>query len=162
LVQNSSLIIETEAPISATLVGWADVRSSVPVSGYAIFRQRGADGRDSEGTSPLEIRTQGNVLVPFDNLAGYSTGVALVNLSATQATVTTVWRDESGVEFGRDTLTLPANGHSAFSLPDKYPALTGRRGVVELQSNQPAGVAALGLRFNPTLSFTSVPVAVRQ
>ena len=158
---SSSLLIELDAQISATVVGWAEVQASAPVSGYAIFRQRGGDGRDSEGTSPLETRAQGGVLVPFDNLTGYSTGVALVNLAAAQASVTAIWRDESGVEIGRDTLSVAGSGHTSFSLPDKYPVLSGRRGVVEFLSSQTAGLAALGLRFNPTLSFTSVPVAVR-
>jgi hypothetical protein len=161
LPAGSSLLIEVDAQISSTLVGWAEVQASAPVSGYAIFRQRGGDGRDSEGTSPLETRAQAGVLAPFDNLTGYSTGVALVNLSAAQASVTVVYRDENGAEIGRDTLGLAGNGHTSFSLPDKFPVLSGRRGVVEFVSNQAAGLAALGLRFNPTLSFTSVPVAVR-
>ncbi len=161
LPANSSLLIETEAAVSTTQVGWADVRSAAPVSGYAIFRQKGTDGRESEGTAPLESRAQAAVLVPFDNLIGYSTGVAVVNLASAAANVTAVWRDESGAEIGRSVFSLAAGGHEAFSLPDKFPALSGRRGVVEFQSNQPAGLAALGLRFNPSLNFTSVPVAVR-
>ncbi|MBI4890383.1 MAG: putative Ig domain-containing protein [Acidobacteria bacterium] len=161
LPANSSLLIETEAAVSTTRVGWAEVRSAAPVSGYAIFRQKGTDGRESEGTSPLETRAQAAVLVPFDNLIGYSTGVAMVNLAAAAANVTAIWRDESGTEIGRSTFSLAAGGHDAFSLPDRFPALSGRRGVVEFQSNQPAGLAALGLRFNPTLNFTSVPVVVR-
>lgn len=161
LPANSGLLLELDSPIPATLVGWADVLASAPVSGYAIFRQRGGDGRDSEGTSPLETRAQSGVLVPFDNLTGYSTGVALVNLAAAQSTVTAIWRDDSGAEIGRDTLSLPGSGHTSFSLPDRWPGLSGRRGVVEFLSSQAAGLAALGLRFNPTLSFTSVPVAVR-
>lgn len=158
---NSSLLIELDAQVSATVVGWAEVRSTLPVSGYAIFRQRGGDGRDSEGTSPLETRAQAGVLVPFDNLTGYSTGVAIVNLAAAQSNVTAIWRDETGTEIGRDTFNVAGNGHTAFSLPERYPALSGRRGVVEFISSQTAGLAALGLRFNPTLSFTSVPVATR-
>ncbi|MBI5085466.1 MAG: putative Ig domain-containing protein [Acidobacteria bacterium] len=161
LAPNAGLLVETEAAISATLAGWAELRTSGQVSGYAIFRQRGGEGRESEGTSPLESRTAATVLVPYDNQAGFSTGVALVNLAAVQATVTAIMRDDTGAELGRDTFPLPASGHVAFSIPEKYPALLGRRGMVEFQSNQAAGLSALGLRFNPSLSFTSIPVAAR-
>ncbi|MBI5281168.1 MAG: putative Ig domain-containing protein [Candidatus Solibacter usitatus] len=161
LAPNAGLLVETEAAISATLAGWAEVRSTGPVSGYAIFRQRSGEGRESEGTSPLESRTAATVLVSYDNQAGFSTGVALVNLAAAPATVTAILRDDTGAELARDAFLLPASGHTAFSMPEKYPALLGRRGMVEFQSNQSGGLSALGLRFNPSLSFTSIPVAAR-
>jgi hypothetical protein len=98
----------------------------------------------------------------MDNLVGYSTGVALVNIAAdAQASVTVIMRDENGAEIARDALTVPANGHTSFSLPDRFPVLKGRRGTVEFLTNAPAGITGLGLRFNPSLSFTSVPAIVR-
>jgi hypothetical protein len=157
----ASLQIETEALLAATAIGWADVQSTVPVSGYAIFRQRGGDGRDSEGTSPLETRTRPILIVPFDNTFGFATGMALVNLSNSPILVTAIARDDRGNEILRDSIPLSASGHTAFSLPDKYPALTGLLGQIELQSPNVAGISALGLRFSPTLSFTSIPVVAR-
>jgi len=42
------------------------------------------------------------------------------------------------------------------SLDDTYPATAGVRGVVEFSTNDSAAqLAGLGLRFNPTGSFTS-------
>lgn len=161
LAPNATLLIESEAAVSTTSVGWADVQSSAALAGYAIFRQHGGDGHDSEGTSPLEPSGKGSVLVTYDNSIGYSTGVALVNLAGVAANVTAIQRDDSGNELARDTIQLPAGGHTSFSVLDHYPALAGRRGVLEFQSDQTAGLTALGLRFSPTLSFTSIPVAVR-
>ncbi|MBI5282601.1 MAG: putative Ig domain-containing protein [Candidatus Solibacter usitatus] len=159
---NATLLIETEAAVSVTTVGWADVRSSVPVTGYAIFRQRQGSGAESEGTSVLENRIQTSVIVPYDNLAGFSTGVAVVNLGAdAQGLITAIMRDDTGAEVGRDLIQLPPNGHTSFSMHARFPVLSGRRGFVEFQSNQPGGMTALGLRFNPAMSFTNVPVAFR-
>ncbi len=158
----ATLLIDSEAAVSTTSVGWADVRSTSTISGYAIFRQKHEDGPDSEGTSPLENRLQASVIIPMDNLIGYSTGVALVNLAGdTQATVTAIMRDDTGSEVARDTVTITANGHTSFSLPARFPILSGKRGTVEFVTNVPSGITGLGLRFNPTLSFTSVPAIVR-
>ncbi len=153
-----TLLIDSETALSTTSVGWADVRSANSLAGFAIFRQKHGSGVDSEGTSPLEDRMSPSVFIPMDNLIGYSTGVALVNLSSdTQASVNVIMRDDNGNELARDTITITANGHTSFSLPTNYPVLSGRRGLVEFQTSVPAGIAGLGLRFNPTLSFTSVP-----
>jgi hypothetical protein len=78
----ATLVVESEAPASvATLVGWAEVTSSGPLAGFAIFRQRGPDGRDSEGTAPVESSRASSLVLPFDNTGGFSTGVALVNVT---------------------------------------------------------------------------------
>lgn len=161
LPANASLLIETMESGKDTVVGWADVRSTAPVSGFAIFRQQGADGRVSEGTSPVDARTPQQVLVPFDNASGFVTGVAVVNLATVDATVTVIQRDDNGQEIARDTWTLMARGHTSFAVPVQYPLLSGRRGTLEIRSNQAAGVMALGLRFSPAATFTSIPVLVR-
>lgn len=157
---NGMLLIESEAQISTTTVGWADVRSSAALSGYAIFRQHNGDGHDSEGTSPLETKYPTNVLVTFDQTAGFSTGVALVNLD-TAGSLTAIMRDEGGNELTRDIIAMGANGHTSFSLGERFPILNGRRGTVEFVNNQSTGTVALGLRFSPTLSFTSIPATGR-
>lgn len=160
IASNGLLQIDTEALISTTSVGWADVRSSAALSGYAIFRQRSGSGSDSEGTSPLETKFPTNVLVSYDHTNGFSTGVALVNLDST-GTLTAIMRDDSGNELGRDAIAIGAGGHTSFSMTDRFPVLSGRRGTVEFVNNQNSGTVALGLRFSPTLSFTSLPVTGR-
>jgi len=158
---NGTVVIDTIDTSAATTVGWAEVRSSSPVSGFAIFRQTSGDGRVSEGTSPVEERAPQQVLAPYDNTGGFVTGVAVVNLSAAEATVTVVQRGDSGQELGTDTWTLPGRGHTSFAVPVQYPGLAGRRGTLEFRSNRPEGVMGLGLRFSPALTFTSIPVVAR-
>lgn len=159
---NGTLLLESEAASSLAAVGWADVRSSTPVSGFAIFRQKHGSGVDSEGTSPLQSLFAPSFLQPMDNQIGFSTGVALVNLAADQeAVLTAIVYDENGAEIARENFTLPPNGHTSFSVPAKYPALAGKRGFIEFQTNRAPGITGLGLRFQPTLSFTSVPIILR-
>ncbi len=154
-----TLIVESEAAGSAILVGWAEVRSASPVAGFAIFRQKHGSGVDSEGTAPLESAALQSYLQPMDNLSGFSTGIALVNLAPDEpASVTAILYDEGGVEFVRGAINLPPNGHTAFSVTDLFPAAAGRRGFLEFRADRPAGIMGLGLRFQPTLSFTSVPI----
>lgn len=157
-----TLIVETEAAGSTILVGWAEVRSATPVAGFAIFRQKHGSGVDSEGTSPLETAALQSFLQPMDNLSGFSTGIALVNLAPDEAaSVTAILYDDRGQEFQRGSVNLPPNGHTAFSVTDLFPAAAGRRGFIEFRADRPAGIIGLGLRFQPTLSFTSVPIIRR-
>jgi hypothetical protein len=161
ILSNGALQVDTDAAFSTTTVGWIEIRGSAPLTGFAIFRQRHQDGSESEGTSPLDSRTSQNIVLPFDNQSNYSTGVAVANLSpASPATVTAICRDDLGREFYRDAFVIPLNGHISFSLPARWPSLAGRAGSIELQSNVAAGIAALGLRFNPSLNFTSLPASV--
>ncbi|MBA3974712.1 MAG: hypothetical protein C0504_10920 [Candidatus Solibacter sp.] len=161
ILSHGGLQVETDAAFSATTVGWVEIRGSAPVTGFAIFRQRHGGGSESEGTSPLDSRTSQNAVLPFDNQSGFSTGVAVANLSpASPATVTAICRDDLGREFYRDAFVIPVNGHSAFSLPARWPSLAGRTGTIEFQSSVAAGIAALGLRFSPSLNFTSLPTSV--
>ena len=97
LEPGATLLIESEAPASsATVVGWAEVVSSGLVSGFGIFRQRGQDGRDAEGTARLESSKASSLVLPFDNTAGFATGVALVNLTKEAITVNATIRDDNG------------------------------------------------------------------
>jgi hypothetical protein len=157
-----TLIVETEAAGSTILVGWAEVRSATPVAGFAIFRQKHGSGVDSEGTSPLETAALQSFLQPMDNLSGFSTGIALVNLAPDEAaSLTAILYDDRGQEFLRGSVNLPPNGHTAFSVTDLFPAAAGKRGFIEFRADRPAGIMGLGLRFQPTLSFTSVPIIRR-
>jgi hypothetical protein len=157
---NATVLIGT-GPLPNTIVGWADVLSSGPVSGYAIMRSAPANDKPSEATVPLQTAFPTSVLLPYDNTAGYVMGLALSNLAVGPATVNaTIW-DESGSQLGTQPIAISGNGHLAFALPDKLPLTTGRRGMVQLQSTS-GGIAGLGLRFSPAGPFTDVPVVLQQ
>jgi len=153
------LRIELDAPAtSETVTGWADVVSFGTFSGFAIFRQRGQDGRDSEGTAPLEGRGLSGLILPFDNSEGFSTGLAIVNPGADRVPLVAVVRDESGLVLGQYGVPMIARGHTAFVVGERLPASMGRRGSIELQHSGSGTVTGLGLRFSAFGSFTSVPV----
>ena len=159
----ATLLIESEAPASsATLVGWAEAVTSAPVAGFAIFRQRGPDGRDSEGTAPLENASAANgLLLPYDNTAGFATGVALVNGTGDAVIVTATIRDDNGTQIDLQAVALPAMGHTSFAVGDRFSVTSGRRGVIEFRNAAGGAVTGLGLRFSPFGSFTSIPVTAR-
>ena len=153
----STLVISLGAGITQLAVGSAEVLSTGPISGYAIFRSTGSDGKISEGTVPLQTNLPASMIVPFDNLSGNTMGIAIENLgNAIAPLVATAW-DESGNPLGSETtIQFAASGHSAFQLPAQLPATAGKRGYVKFQN--PLGtLSGLGLRFIPYGTFTSVP-----
>jgi hypothetical protein len=144
-------------PTASTLVGWADLQSSGPLGGYAIFRQSPAVGAPSEGTAPLQTQFPSTITLPYDNTGGFVMGVAMANPSTASANITaTVW-DDSGNQLGTQILTIGGSGHTAFVLPNQLTLTAGKRGIVRFQSAAAGGIAGLGLRFSPFGTFTSVP-----
>jgi hypothetical protein len=154
---NATLLISTGDQIASLFGAWADVQSSGPLGGYAIFRSTPAAGPPSEGTAPLQNQGSSTITLPFDNTGGFVMGVAIANLSTASAGVTaTIW-DDSGNPLGAQTLTIGGSGHTAFVLPNQLPLTAGKRGIVRFQSAAAGGIAGLGLRFSPFGTFTSVP-----
>ena len=151
-----SAVLQTEASTSSVSLGWAEIEASGPLNGYAIFRQRLPGLPDSEATTPLETIASSSMAFFFDNVAGFQTGIAVVNLSASETTVTAVFRDENGLQLGSSQFSIPRSGHSSFFLNSRFPTTANRRGIVEFQNQ--SGITGVGLRFSPSLSFTSVPV----
>jgi hypothetical protein len=151
---NATLLITT-GQLASTVVGWAEVDSSVRVGGFAIFRQTAQNGLASEGTVPLATPSPATIILPFDDTNGFVMGVALANLSASAANITaTVW-DGNGNQVGTQSFSIAANGHTSFVLPTQIPKTAGITGIVQFQSS--GEIAGLGLRFSPFGTFTSVP-----
>ncbi len=157
LQPRGSGVIETEAPTTDISTGWAEVRASGFVSGYSIFRQRIGGLPDSEGTTDLDITPGPSILFSYDNTAGFQTGVALVNLSNSDSKIASIVRDDTGVIIGQSTLSVPALGHTSFFVSGNFPASASKRGTIEF-SGVSDDVTGIGLRFSPSLSFTSIPI----
>lgn len=154
----ASLIISMGENLGGLSVGWAEVLSPGPVSGYAIFRTVAA-GQASEGTVPLQTQFPSAMVLPFENVDGFVMGVAMANLSGSTVTVTaTVW-DEAGNLLGTATLNpILGGGHTSFVLHDQVGLSGGKRGIIRFQTSGTGGLAGLGLRFlNVQNTFTSVP-----
>ena len=148
---------------SQIAVGWAEILAAGNVAAFGIYNSQVPGLPNTEATVALEARQPTSWIVPYDNSAGFVTGVAIANTTSSAVAVTAVLRDESGQQVASSALlNLRAMGHMAFSLLDQFPALNGRAGTILLQNTSGATSAALGLRFNPSGTFTSLPVTASQ
>lgn len=157
LPAGASVVFETSGtgPLAQ---GWGELTYNINngrIGGFGVFRQSLPGRPDFEAVAPLSSLFDSVLIMPYDNTAGFSTGVACVNgAGQAGATITATYRDEAGVTYATDTITLPASGHTAFSMPSRVPASAGKRGTVVFRSNTDF-FSALGLRFSPGGAFTS-------
>jgi hypothetical protein len=141
--------------------GWAVLIPGTPsatrISGFAVFQLRISATLSSEAVVGMTNVTDRQFVVLYDNTSGFDTGVALANPNPlTALTITATVRNDTGRVLSTDTLSLPALGHTSFSMPQKFPASANQRGSL-LISSSPSGIVGLGLRFNSFLTFTSFP-----
>lgn len=159
IAPNATMLIETNLQQSVvSLSGWADVLSVAPIQGYGVFHYTSTAGIQSEGTIPLETAFQPSFLMPYDNLNGLQTAVALTNLTSggEASLAATVW-GESGAELAVQTIKLPAGGHISAILADLFPVTTANRGMIQFRSISGSNVTGLGLRVDPLGGITSIP-----
>lgn len=168
---NGAISIETVPSANiqqgyALLAGFAPFGNERAVSGIVVFRQT-VEGRPPfEASVPLSPITERRFRIPFDNTGGYQTGIALTvpgidssgGMTSTPTRIEAQYWDDSGVPIGSASFHVPAFGQEAFALSAKFPALAGRRGVIEFRSTGEL-MAAMGLRFHPGGAFTSLPTA---
>jgi hypothetical protein len=162
----ASSSLERELEAGATLVvlcdgselrtGWAQLATDGPITAFAIFGQR-MPGYDREALVPLGYGNAGSYVLPFDNTSGLVTSMAVANLVAAPASITVTIRDDAGAVAASDSIWLPALGHSAFEVVNRFPKTAGIRGTLELQTPDAGRIDLLGFRFNPG-SFTTIPV----
>jgi len=151
-----SRTILTAGTDAALAQGWAELTSSRSISGLGVFRQR-VEGRPDQEAGVTATTPTTRFVLPFDNTQGFVSSMALVNTNTTQSRATTVTpRDEAGTALTGNAVNLPPLGHNAFVMSDQFPSMTGRRGSAEFASAAP-DFSALGLRFNPSGAFTSLP-----
>ena len=142
-------------------VGWMLLdydTSSHRIGGYAAFRYR-AGGVINEGLVPLSGYNETRFYMPFDNIEGFATGIALTNPSQNSNIVTIEALDLDGNEISSDQVTLPPAGHYSFVLADRFPELEGRTGTLFVSTNQTM-LSAVGIRMNVAggRTFTSIPI----
>jgi hypothetical protein len=154
---NESYVMQTEATGTAVKIGWADVQASGNLAGYSIFSYRSTGLPDSEGTAALDIGSPTSAVLPYDNSAGFHTGMALANLAATTSNITATVLDLNGSLLASQQIALGPLEHRSFFVDQQFPAASNQLGIVQLQSS--VGLTVVGLRFSPTGTFTSVPVS---
>ncbi|MBI5282672.1 MAG: hypothetical protein HY858_13390 [Candidatus Solibacter usitatus] len=136
--------------------GWARVQSSLPVRGFAVYRQRQLSGRDQEASVPMLSERFSRFVLPFDQTGGQAAAMAVANGCGPAAQVSAAAVDDEGRLLGSTSLgSWPSLGHDAFLLSAALPVTAGRRGTVEFIGS-PGCIAAVGLRFTSQGAFTSV------
>lgn len=170
LSPNATFVVDLGG--AALKAGWAEVLATGPLSGYAVVRFQNGD-KISEATVPMDANISGTRLtIPFDETNGSLTGFALVNESDLHTDVGVMGVggiemrvfDESGVFLSQHWFSLAGRGHLSIFLNGIAPIhtnatggnVTNHRGLIVLSALRP--ITAIGMRFNPTGTFTSVPV----
>jgi hypothetical protein len=157
LAAGATISIQTQSNDALpVLAGTAQLTSFGPVSGFEIFHWT---PYGQEASVPFQTQSSsaglGRRLV-FDNTGGFTTGVAVSNPFGAAGDVTVNIRDEGGNLLQASTISLAANGHTAFMLPFTYPVTAGIRGSVEFVATffQPG---VIGLRVGPNFTLTTIP-----
>jgi len=148
--------IETAGVSPTVQQGWAEVLTDQWVTGFAVFRQTVPGFAPQEAAVPVNTGAPLRQLVPFDNSGGFTTSLAVANMSALQeGQVTFAFRDGQGNLIMRVPLpNLPVQGHRAFEVVKLWPSLEGLKGTLEV-STLSGEISVLGLRFSSGGAFTS-------
>lgn len=161
LTANASLIVDTAGPqVAPVLVGSAQLAATGAIGGFAIFHQIVTD---QEAVVPMETRNASSYLLSFDNTGGVVLGVAVANVSAQNAIIPVIIRDDTGAVIGPPgaSLTLAGHSHTSFVLSDPvqgFPVTADKRGTVEFDTPAGGQISVLGLRFTPPNSaLTTIP-----
>jgi len=138
----------------AANVGWSHLQASGDVGGYALFTN---PPNNWQAAVPLQTLNASSYLLAFDNTGSLSTGLAIANLSAQDANINAIIRDDSGTMIGTEMINVPAQGHTSFMLNSIYPVTQRNRGTIEFDTPAGGQINVLGLRANGK-ALTTVPV----
>jgi hypothetical protein len=139
--------------------GWAEVSSTAPVTGFAVFRAQLSAEQEIEGTVPLVSGTGSRVLLPVEhNAPAMVTSLAVANVAVGQVTADLWAADGTPVLQNRQ---LNFAGHTALDLTEAPFGLSSANGVLQFSATG-GQIIGLGLRFNNARrAFTSLPVLIR-
>jgi hypothetical protein len=158
LSSNAMLLLDTNPPANVPLSeGWASLTSPGDVNAYEIFHY-GPSGQ--EAVVPMQTAGGGYYQLVYDNTSlvnTLGTGVAIANGANQPASVPFIANDDTGTLIASGTVSVPALGHTAFTLSDQYPATAGKRGTLTFTKPLQGQISVLGIRSNGD-SFTTIPV----
>ncbi len=151
----SQLAIQRDSS-TGEIPGSALFSSDGEARGFTVFQYLPTG---QQAVVPLETRNAPSYVLAFDNTADLQTGIAISNVSAQDATVNLVIRDESGHQISTRSENLWARGHTSFMLT-KYPETAGIRGTLEVVTPAGGRISAIGLRVNHGIAITTLPLSV--
>jgi hypothetical protein len=152
----STVFLHTPGTAGTLSEGWATVQSNSAISAYAIFEETVSGRQNQDGTAPAAATTS-RMLVPFDNTNGFVTTIAIVNTTASSESIAVSAQPNGGAAVQLSPITLPANGYSAFTLPQQFSSIASTSGLLEFYAST-GSFSLIALRFNPTGAFTAAPV----
>ena len=156
LLPNATLTLQSSGlDGSPVQIGSARLTSDGSVTGFIRFTY---GPRDQDAIVPLETRNAASYILAFDNTNGLATGVAVANIASAPANIAVAIRDTTGAQLGFETLTIPANGHSAFVLSDRFTETVNQRGSVQFATPSGGQISVLGMRFLASGTFSTIPV----
>jgi hypothetical protein len=163
IAAGAELVIQTAGTASqATVECWAQLLTNGTIGGAAVYVWAPTTG-SQEAVAPIETANPSAFILPFRYTGGYSTGIALANLTGQAVSVPVVLRDNTGASMGTvPAISLGAYAHTSFLLATNYPAVAGQLGTMELDTPTGGQISALGVRAEPSGAITSVPVLVKQ
>jgi len=173
LAPGATVLVHTPDRAATLTQGFGELVASPGVQAFVIFTLYVPGRQNQDGTAPA-ANPASDILVPFDNSPGFSTGIAVVNTSGAAEVLNVNIVFASGGTFTATLPSIPAQGHAAFSLATLFPETAGQQGTLELSTQveieadakdrarprvEPRSTfSVIGLRFNPTGAFTSLPV----
>jgi len=141
-------------------LGWSSLSydsTNDRLGGFSIFRSIVPGRPDFEALVPLSAIDDYKFYMPFDNIEGFVTSMALLNsgINATDANLT--FRSTNGELITTSTIRLNPGNQVAFSIPERFPETRGRIGVLYVQGSTNR-LSGLGFRFSPGGAFATIPV----
>ncbi|MEO8096754.1 MAG: hypothetical protein ABI811_03575 [Acidobacteriota bacterium] len=141
------------------LVGSTRLYGDQNLDGFAIFRFKPTN---QEAVVPLETRNSPAYILAFDNTNHMSTGVAISSIFDRASSVDIIIRNDQGVQIGTSAIQLAAYGHTSFVLADRLPVTKDLRGTLEIVTPELGRLSAVGIRFTPPGTLTTIPVLVNE
>ncbi len=143
-------------PGDEVVVGWAQAFATAPVQATVAYRM------SVFGTPQFEVNAEPTVPSRrYRYAANYFLGIALANVYEGTLTAQVVARHLNGSFAGRVLISVPGNGHTAFTLHERFSQLgTGFEGTVEITTTNPLVVpefVAWGLHADSEGVISSLP-----
>jgi hypothetical protein len=152
IATNGSRTIETGGTDAAVRVGYASVDSG---HGIAVFRARDASGIKSEVAVPAASAGT-SFLIFAEKTANAATGLAMVNISSSAATVTV--RLSNGLQ---STIQLAAGEQQSRFINELLPSLTAPfSGTASITSDAPIAMTAIRGTTNELSEFIMAAVPI--
>jgi hypothetical protein len=156
LQPDSTIFLHTLGAAPNLTVGWGQLQEldgAGSVVAYAIFTQRVPGRTDQAGTSPATAAVS-RILVPIDNANGAVTSMAIANATTSSESISVAIR--TAVSTTQEAaITLPSQGHTAFTFPAQFPDSAGQSGLAEFYTTS-GTFSILALRFQNGAFTTAV------